>query len=308
MKRDPYIVLGVERGSSPEVIRRAYKIMARRHHPDLNPQRKNAAETFREIVDAYQQLIDDPAEPDIKAPRRRYEAPRWTPKKPRDAASTSKPFAGGDAAYIVSADLQGWSFIHHGAFAAVIATSGYVHVALGDASTFVFSVVSIILYIVGLLAYRFLKARVTFSHSYEHAELFGDLAASVIGACTIAGGLWCLDFLALPYPTAVAMLGGMIFAYMVGRMWKRHDAMSTFVVGVVLGAPMSAILASLMTMFFAYSRYGIMGRSRIFKPTGSFGDDPILSVLIGTLVGGLVGSLVAIATHRSDSLSDDLIS
>ena len=63
---DFYIVLGVTREASVSDIKRAYKRLARRYHPDINPGDREAAARFRQIVDAYETLID----PDR---RRRYD-------------------------------------------------------------------------------------------------------------------------------------------------------------------------------------------------------------------------------------------
>src|SRR5919107_3455072 len=64
---DFYIVLGVERGAPAGEIKRAYKRLARRLHPDINPGDREAADRFRQILDAYETLMD----PDR---RRRYDA------------------------------------------------------------------------------------------------------------------------------------------------------------------------------------------------------------------------------------------
>jgi len=55
---DPYKVLGVERNASDEAIRAAYRKLAKRHHPDLNPGKKEAEERFKEISGAYELLSD----------------------------------------------------------------------------------------------------------------------------------------------------------------------------------------------------------------------------------------------------------
>jgi molecular chaperone DnaJ len=64
---DLYIVLGVQRGASPGEIKRAYRRLARRYHPDINPGDREAAGRFRQILEAYETLID----PDR---RRRYDS------------------------------------------------------------------------------------------------------------------------------------------------------------------------------------------------------------------------------------------
>ena len=65
-KRDYYVVLGVARDASEADIKRAFRELARKHHPDVNP--SDAGEAFREINDAYAVLSDRDA-------RARYD--RW---------------------------------------------------------------------------------------------------------------------------------------------------------------------------------------------------------------------------------------
>ena len=55
---DFYIVLGVDREASVGDIKRAYKRLARRYHPDINPGDRTAAAHFRAIAEAYETLID----------------------------------------------------------------------------------------------------------------------------------------------------------------------------------------------------------------------------------------------------------
>jgi molecular chaperone DnaJ len=64
---DFYIVLGVDRSAGAGDIKRAYKRLARRLHPDINPGDREAAARFRQVLDAYETLMD----PDR---RRRYDS------------------------------------------------------------------------------------------------------------------------------------------------------------------------------------------------------------------------------------------
>ncbi len=62
-KRDYYEVLGLEKGASIDDVKKAYKTMARKYHPDLHPDDPEAAEKFKEINEANEVLSD----PDKKA-------------------------------------------------------------------------------------------------------------------------------------------------------------------------------------------------------------------------------------------------
>ena len=64
---DFYIILGVDRGVTTSDLKRAYKRLARKFHPDINPGDRMAAAQFRQIAEAYETLID----PDR---RRRYDS------------------------------------------------------------------------------------------------------------------------------------------------------------------------------------------------------------------------------------------
>ena len=56
-KRDYYEVLGVERGASVEDIERAYRKLARQHHPDRNIGETDAEHRFKEVTEAHEVLI-----------------------------------------------------------------------------------------------------------------------------------------------------------------------------------------------------------------------------------------------------------
>ncbi len=57
-KRDYYEVLGVERGSSEADLKKAYRRLAMKHHPDRNPDDKASEELFKEANEAYEVLSD----------------------------------------------------------------------------------------------------------------------------------------------------------------------------------------------------------------------------------------------------------
>ena len=58
-KRDYYEVLGVNRDAEAEAIKKAYRKLAMKHHPDRNPDDKSSEEKFKEAKEAYEILTDD---------------------------------------------------------------------------------------------------------------------------------------------------------------------------------------------------------------------------------------------------------
>ena len=61
--RDPYEVLGVPRGASEEEVTRAYRELAKKYHPDLNPGDETAAAKMSEINQAYDSIRRGGAQP-----------------------------------------------------------------------------------------------------------------------------------------------------------------------------------------------------------------------------------------------------
>ncbi len=56
--RDYYEVLGVARDASPDAVKKAYRKLARKFHPDVNPGDKSAEKSFKEVQQAYDVLSD----------------------------------------------------------------------------------------------------------------------------------------------------------------------------------------------------------------------------------------------------------
>ena len=65
-KRDYYEVLGIQKGASDDEIKKAFRKLAVKYHPDKNPGDKEAEEKFKEVNEAYSVLSD-------KTKRQRYD-------------------------------------------------------------------------------------------------------------------------------------------------------------------------------------------------------------------------------------------
>lgn len=81
---DPYGSLGLSRTASDEDVRKAYRKLARKHHPDANPDDRNAEERFKEIQEAYE-ILSKPEK------RREYDqSSRFSSQKRRGTSRTAK--------------------------------------------------------------------------------------------------------------------------------------------------------------------------------------------------------------------------
>ena len=57
-RKDLYEVLELQKGASEEEIKKAYRRLAKKYHPDLNPGNKEAEEKMKEVNAAYEILSD----------------------------------------------------------------------------------------------------------------------------------------------------------------------------------------------------------------------------------------------------------
>lgn len=85
-KRDYYEVLRISRSASPDEIKKSYRKLALKYHPDRNPGDKKAEETFKTVSEAYEILSD---------PQRRSQYDQFGHVAENLGGSGSNPFSGG---------------------------------------------------------------------------------------------------------------------------------------------------------------------------------------------------------------------
>ncbi len=102
---DYYKVLGVEKNASEEDIKKAYRKLARKHHPDLNPNDKEAHKKFQEINEA-NEVLSDPEK------RKKYDAygENWQHAEQFENARRQQKETGGQQYYSGGASPFGESF------------------------------------------------------------------------------------------------------------------------------------------------------------------------------------------------------
>ena len=96
-KRDYYEVLGVGRGAGDEEIKKAYRRLALKHHPDRNPGDHGAEDSFKEATEAYEVLRD---------PNRRAHYDRFGHAMPGGAGGFSFDFGGFDLSDALQAFMR----------------------------------------------------------------------------------------------------------------------------------------------------------------------------------------------------------
>jgi curved DNA-binding protein len=105
--KDYYLVLGIAKTASAEEIKKSYRRLARKYHPDMNPGDKAAETRFREVTEAYEVLADTDK-------RRKYDqfGKYWKQPAPANSRSTGAP-GGYRPANPTGADVD---FANYGSF------------------------------------------------------------------------------------------------------------------------------------------------------------------------------------------------
>jgi curved DNA-binding protein len=95
--RNYYELLGVKRDASADEIKQAFRRLARKYHPDLNPGDKSAEDKFKDISEAYEVLSDRSKRSQYDKftgfwRKNRTKAPASEPREPRDRSTEEEEF------------------------------------------------------------------------------------------------------------------------------------------------------------------------------------------------------------------------
>jgi curved DNA-binding protein len=104
--KDYYSILGVAKNSSSEDLKKSYRRLARKYHPDMNPGDKAAENRFKEVTEAYEVLSD-------AEKRRRYDQFGQYVNQPSSSRGATATPRGG---YTPTPDMGGYDFANYGSF------------------------------------------------------------------------------------------------------------------------------------------------------------------------------------------------
>jgi curved DNA-binding protein len=107
--KDYYSILGVAKNSSSEDLKKSYRRLARKYHPDMNPGDKNAENRFKEITEAYEVLSDADK-------RRRYDHFGQYVNQPGSSSRSSSSSTSNRGGYTSTPDMGGYDFANYGSF------------------------------------------------------------------------------------------------------------------------------------------------------------------------------------------------
>ena len=105
--KDYYQILGISKNASAEDIKKAYRKLARKYHPDLNPGDKNAEARFKEVNEAQEVLSD---------PEKRTKYDRYGQYWEQMGQGGASPRSGNSGFNNVNVDVGGFDFSQYGNF------------------------------------------------------------------------------------------------------------------------------------------------------------------------------------------------